>query len=213
MASRYPLVLNGTTIQELQTGDTLVNLTTANVTELTNLYFTNARVSVSVSGQTLTNATFSSNVTVGNLTSTGNVIIAKDLGVAGNIELRKGFFEFANITATAVTSNVTIDLNDSGVVFFTANATANATVNLRGVSPLVTGNAASYALFMTNGANAYRVTTVQVEGTTTNVTTRWSGGAAPSSGNASNVDVYSFTVVKTGTTNYSVFASQTQFGG
>lgn len=184
------------------TATNVTGLTTANVTEVTNLYFTNARVSTAVSGQTLTNSTFTGNVTVGG-----------ELDVSGNIELRKGFFEFANVTATAVTANITIDLNDSGVVFFTANATANATVNLRGVGPLVAGNAASYALFMTNGATAYRVTTVQIEGTSTGVTTRWSGGTAPASGNASNVDVYAFTVVKTAASTYSVFASQTQFGG
>lgn len=176
-------------------------LTTANVSEVTNLYFTNARVSTGVSNQTLTNATF-----------TANVVVGGELDVAGNIELRKGFFEFANISATAVTANVTIDLNDSGVVFFTSNATANATVNLRGVGPLVTGNAATYALFMTNGATAYKVNAVQIEGTTSNVTTRWSGGSAPSSGNASNVDVYAFTVIKTAASSYTVFASQTNFG-
>lgn len=38
------------------------SLTTANVTENTNLYFSNARVSTAISSQTLSNATFSGNV-------------------------------------------------------------------------------------------------------------------------------------------------------
>lgn len=46
---------------------------TSNITEGTNLYFTNARVSTAISDQTLINATFSADVTVANLTSEGNV--------------------------------------------------------------------------------------------------------------------------------------------
>lgn len=181
---------------------TTAALTTANVSEVTNLYFSNARVATAVSGTTLTNATFTSNLTVGG-----------EVDISGNIRSRKGFFETANVTASAVTANITIDLNDGGVVFFTSNASANTTVNLRGVQALSAGNAASYALFMTNGATPYKVDAVQVEGTSANVSTRWSGGTAPTSGNAANVDVYAFTVVKTSSTDYTIFASQTNYGG
>lgn len=63
-------------------------LTTANVTEDSNLYFTNARVSTAVSSQTLTNATFSANVTASyfvgdgsaltNISSTGATVLFQD---------------------------------------------------------------------------------------------------------------------------------------
>jgi len=52
---------------------------------------------------------------------------------------------------------------------------------------------------------------VQVDGTTSGVTTRWQGGTAPTAGNASGVDVYSYTIIKTANATFSVFASQTRF--
>lgn len=66
----------------------VVPLTTANVTELTNLYFSNARVSDALTMQTLSNATFSGNVVVSHIKglhqdNTGNVLVIKDSG--GNV--------------------------------------------------------------------------------------------------------------------------------
>jgi hypothetical protein len=43
------------------------------------------------------------------------------------------------------------------------------------------------------------------------VTTRWQGGTAPTAGNASSQDVYTFVVVKTASATFSVFASVTKF--
>jgi hypothetical protein len=67
------------------------------------------------------------------------------------------------------------------------------------------------AFLATNGGTAFYNTAVQVDGTTSGVTTRWQGGTAPTSGNASSVDVYVYTVIKTGSATFSVFASQTRF--
>ena len=47
--------------------------TTSNVTEGTNLYFSNARVSAAISTQTLGNATFSGNVNASNVTVSNRV--------------------------------------------------------------------------------------------------------------------------------------------
>ena len=53
----------------LLTKANIADLTTANVSELTNLYFTNARVNAALTTQTLGNATFSSNVKASNITT------------------------------------------------------------------------------------------------------------------------------------------------
>ena len=52
----------------------IVDLTTANVSELTNLYFSNIRVSTAISTQTLTNATFTGNVTAAYLIGDGSAL-------------------------------------------------------------------------------------------------------------------------------------------
>jgi hypothetical protein len=61
------------------------------------------------------------------------------------------------------------------------------------------------------GTTAYYPTSVQVNGTTSGVTTRWQGGTAPTSGNASSTDMYTFTAVKTASATFDVFAAQTRF--
>jgi len=62
---------------------------------------------------------------------------------------------------------------------------------------------------VTNGGTAYYPTAFQVDGSA--VTPKWSGGSAPTSGNASSVDAYLFTVVKTASATFTVLAQQVQF--
>jgi hypothetical protein len=72
-----------------------------------------------------------------------------------------------------------------------------------------TGQSITVAFFVTQGGTAYYNNAFQVDGTS--VTPKWQGGTAPSAGNASSVDVYSFTIVKTGSAAFTIFASQTKF--
>jgi hypothetical protein len=62
---------------------------------------------------------------------------------------------------------------------------------------------------VTNGATAYYQTGFQVDGSS--VTPKWQGGTAPSGGNASSVDVYTFTVIKTASATFTVLGSLTRF--
>jgi hypothetical protein len=62
---------------------------------------------------------------------------------------------------------------------------------------------------VTQGTTAYYNNAVQVDGAS--VTPKWQGGTAPTSGNASSVDVYSYTIIKTGSAAFTVLASQTKF--
>jgi hypothetical protein len=65
------------------------------------------------------------------------------------------------------------------------------------------------AFLVTQGATPYYNSAVQVDGSA--VTPKWQGGAAPTQGNASSIDAYVYTIVKTGAATFTVFASQTQF--
>jgi hypothetical protein len=62
---------------------------------------------------------------------------------------------------------------------------------------------------MTEGTTPYYLNTYQIDSSA--VTPKWQGGTAPSAGNASSIDAYSFTIVKTATSTFTVLASQTQF--
>lgn len=125
--------------------------------------------------------------------------------------------EVATVSATAATGTINYDITTQSVLFYTTNASANWTVNLRASSgtslntAMSTGQSVTVAFLVTNGATAYYNTTVQVDGTTSGVTTRWQGGTAPTAGNASSVDIYVYTIIKTASATFSVFASQTRF--
>lgn len=125
--------------------------------------------------------------------------------------------ETATVTATAATGTIAYDVTTQVVLFYTANASANWTVNFRGSSGtslntlMATGESLTAAFLVTQGSTAYFNSAVQVDGTTSGVTTRWQGGTAPAAGNASGVDAYTYTIIKTANATFSVFAAQTRF--
>jgi hypothetical protein len=59
-----------------------------------------------------------------------------------------------------------------------------------------TGQSLSATFLVTNAATAYYNSAVQVDGSS--VTPKWQGGSAPTSGNASSIDSYTYVIIKTG---------------
>lgn len=118
--------------------------------------------------------------------------------------------ERTTISATAATGTVNFDAATQGVLYYTTNASANFTLNFRGNSGttlnsiLAVGDSFSAVFLNTNGATAYYPTAFQIDGTS--VTPKWSGGTAPTAGNASSIDVYSFIIIKTGSAAFTVLA-------
>lgn len=123
--------------------------------------------------------------------------------------------EVATISATAATGTIAYDVTTQSVLYYTSNASANWTVNFRASSgtslntAMATGQSVTVAFLVTQGATAYYNSAVQVDGSS--VTPKWQGGTAPAAGNASSVDVYMYTIIKTGSAAFTVFASQTKF--
>ena len=72
-----------------------------------------------------------------------------------------------------------------------------------------TGESMTVAFLVTQGSTAYYNSAVQVDGSS--VTPKYQGGTAWSAGNASSIDAYVYTIVKTGSATFTVFASQTRF--
>ena len=124
--------------------------------------------------------------------------------------------EVATVSATAATGTIAYDITTQSVLYYTSNASANWTVNFRGSSGtslntlMATGESMTVAFLVTQGATAYYNSAVQVDGTTSGVTTRWLGGA-PTAGNASGIDSYRYLIIKTGSATFTVLASNTQF--
>ena len=147
--------------------------------------------------QTLTNKTLTAPA-INNAINTGSVLIAPE--------------ERTTVSATAATGTVHFDAVTQGVLYYTTNASANWTLNVRGSSGatldsiLTTGDAITVSFLVTNGSTAYYQTAFNIDGSA--VTPKYSGGTAPASGNASSIDVYTYTIVKTAATpTYTVFGA------
>jgi hypothetical protein len=150
------------------------------------------------------------------LAANGNASINSNSEVTFATVKTTGAIEPLTISATAATGTIALDAAN-GTTYYTSNASANWVVNLRWNSSttldskLAIGEMATTTFMVRQGTTAYYPTSVQVNGTTSGVTTRWQGGTAPTSGNASSTDMYTFTAVKTASATFDVFAAQTRF--
>jgi hypothetical protein len=198
--------------------DTAVVATTNNTLTLTNK--TVALGSNTVSGTiaefntALTDADFATiggTETLTNKTLTSPTINTSTL----NSPIFVGPEERTNIVASAATGTINIETLTAGTWYYTSDATGNHTLNLRGSSTtsmdtlLTTGDSQTIVWLNTNGATPYYVSAVQVDSVAQTV--KWQNGTAPSAGNASSIDAYVFTVIKTAASTYTVFGTQTKF--
>lgn len=123
--------------------------------------------------------------------------------------------ETTNIQATATTGTTNFNLNSGSHMYHTANATGNFTLNIRSSASIALNTTMSIgqtitAVFScTNGATPYYMTALTIDGNAQTV--KWSGGTAPTAGNASAIDVYTFAITKTGAATFIVYGTQTKF--
>jgi len=117
--------------------------------------------------------------------------------------------------SVTTSGTLTMDMMDQAILFCNSAQLANRTINFQGNSTntldsiMTAGESMTAAALMTQGGTAYYLNSVQIDGTT--VTPKWQGGSAPTGGNASSIDVYTFTIIKTAAATFTVLASQTQF--
>jgi len=201
---------------------TLTDLGSANLTAT--IAANSVALGTDTTGNYLADVSQGTGVTVTHTPGEGSTAtIAIGQSVATNAEVTfagiktTSVIEPLTISATAATGTVAIDAAN-GTTYYTTNASANWTVNLRWSSSttldskLSTGEMTTTSFLARQGGTAYYPTSIQVNGTTSGVTTRWQGSTgAPTSGNANSTDMYTFTVVKTGSATFDVFAAQTRF--
>ena len=128
----------------------------------------------------------------------------------------KQVIETVTANSTAINANTAIDVLNGSVSYYTANVAANWTLNVRGDSStrldsvMGTNDSITIAYLASQlASNTYYQSAMQIDGTS--VTPKWQGGTAPSAGNATSIDLYSFTIVKTAANTYTVLGSQTQY--
>ena len=123
--------------------------------------------------------------------------------------------EKITIEATAATGTKTFDVLTQALIYYTSNASGDWTLNVRGDGStslntiMDTGESVTIAHMVTIGGSEYRNSTFQVDGSS--ITPEWQGGEAPTEGNVNSIDVYTYTIIKTGNAAFKVLGAQTQF--
>ena len=155
---------------------------------------------VTISGGTIADVTISGTVPITAATSISTLVTAG---------------EKTTVSATAATGTINYDLLTQSVLYYTSNASGNWTLNVRGNSgttlnsTMAVGETRTIAFLVTQGSTAYYQSGLTIDGTS--VTPKWQNGTTISSGNASGIDIYVLTIVKTASATYTVLESQTKF--
>ena len=197
------LTVNGT--------QTVLNTATLTVDDLNITVADGAADAAAANGAGLTVDGASATLTYASATDNWN--FNKGLDVNGVSEL-DGIFETVGI-GTTTTGTQNFSAKTVGVIYITANATTNRTINFRGDgsttldSMMDIGQSFSCAALFAQGSSAYYLNAFQIDGSS--VTPLWQGGSAPTAGNASGIDAYSFTIIKTGGATFKLLASVVQF--
>jgi hypothetical protein len=175
------------------------------------------------SGDTITTAkivattadyTFWRQSVTGTATFNSAVVMSGESTLSGG-SLLKRVKETTTVSATAAANTISYDFITQSVLYYTSDATGNWVLNVRGDSGttlnsvMSTGQSATVAFLATQGSTAYYQTALQVDGSA--VTPKYQGGSAPTEGNASSVDAYVFTIIKTADATFTALGSQTQF--
>jgi hypothetical protein len=150
----------------------------------------------------------------GTATFNSAVVMSGESTLSGG-SLLKRVKETTTVSATAAANTISYDFITQSVLYYTSDATGNWVLNVRGDSGttlnsvMSTGQSATVAFLATQGSTAYYQTALQIDGSA--VTPKYQGGSAPTEGNASSVDAYVFTIIKTADATFTALGSQTQF--
>lgn len=160
----------------------------------------------------------SGTTTTTNLTATSTVTGATGQFTALNATGTTSIYEViekATINATALTGTVNFNVLDGAVTLYSSNSAANWTLNIRGSasaslnSTMAVGDSITLVTLATQGSTAYYPSSHTIDGNAQTI--KWAGGTAPSAGNASSIDAYSYTIIKTASATFTVLGSATRF--
>lgn len=169
-------------------------------------------------GGTLSTLNVTGNTTLGSAgtnTTTINGKLTINTSTTQLSALINNISETTTVSATAAIGTINYYVTSQSVLYYTTNASGNFTINISAFSgtslntALGIGQAITVVFMNTNGATPYYNSAVTIDGSP--VTPKWQGGSAPTSGNASSIDIYTYTIIKTASATYTILASQSQF--
>ncbi len=143
-----------------------------------------------------------------NITSVGNLTSLNLIGTGSVQQIQ----EKITSNATAATGNINYDLLTQAILYNTANATADFTLNFRGnssttLNSIMSSNQSMTCTFINpNGATPYYPTVIKVDGNT--ITTKWQGNLSlfPIA-LAGSTSIYNFNIIKTAANSFVIYAA------
>ncbi len=145
---------------------------------------------------------------------TGALTVSSNANFSTSTQTSRDVIEQVSIS-TAPGGTVQVNLIGAAITYYTSNSSGNWSFNFRGNSSVTTnsyltvGQSVTTTILVTQGSTGYYPTAFSIDGSF--VTPKWLGGAAPTAGDPNSVDAYMFTIVKTGASAYSVFASVSKY--
>ena len=123
---------------------------------------------------------------------------------------------YRNDTGGGITGDFNHNIMDYGLVYYGAtNATGSFTFNLRGNGSTTfeaitnTGTTTAFTIFQAVNNTGRYLTAFKIDGSTQTV--QWNGGSAPSASGSGGIDVYTFQILKTGSSSYVVLGNYANF--
>ena len=145
--------------------------------------------------------------------------VASNLTISGTTVLQQSKEKFTVDSVSAISSTATnVNVLDGAVYYYTGTITDGFKFNIRGnssttLASLLTtdANAITIVLMIENvsSAKSFAASSYLTIDTNATVAIKWFGGSKPA-GNI-GTDVYTLTIYKTGTSAFTVFASQSKF--
>jgi len=168
--------------------------------ETDKIFKNNSSVAVG-SSETITVTTNS----VGIVTFSQNNVTLNTTGIIQQL------LENVNVSSTALTGTVNLDILNGSLYYYTTNAAANWTLNIRGNSStqlndvIPIGKSLTVTLLTAQGAGTYYGNVFQVDGVS--ITPKWMNGVTPAAGYSNAINVYTFVIIKMANATYTVIGS------
>ena len=146
------------------------------------------------------------------LVATINTWTAKQI-FTGTMKVQQSL-EKVTVTAGSPAATANFDWLTQAIQYYTSAGTNNWTLNVRGDgstsldSLMATGESITISLWATMTGTPYYSNAMTIDGSS--VTPKWLGGVAPSAGDENCINVYAYTITKTGAATFTVIASKTK---
>jgi hypothetical protein len=142
----------------------------------------------------------------------------ENIATFGGTGFVKQLFENANVSSTALTGTINLDILSGTLFYYTQNASNNWTFNVRGNSStslnsiLPVGKSVIVTILSTQGSSPKYASDFKIDGAS--ISPKWQDGIAPTSVYLvypNSINVYTYAILKTADATFTVIASLTRF--